>query len=158
MLTTAQKKTIYDSVKTSYTISSLNFTASKIYANQINTPVFPVIVLNFVDEEIKDQNSVGNYLGTPGSEGQRSLAMLSINILAKKAQGLNESVIAKDIARQLSIDIRKNWKSLTGGIQFRRKSQTRDLTHIETAQNVGQTPADVSRQQFDVFISYDITW
>lgn len=154
MLTVAQKKTIYLAVLKNYTIESKAFTPSVIYTNQ-TISTYPTITLNYPEEEMKDQNSVGDYLGTPGSNGQRSLAWLSINILAKDAQGLNANVIAKDIARQLSADIRKNWKSLgSGAIKYKRKSQTRDLTHVEQAAEV----LDVARVQFDVFLSYDITW
>jgi len=75
--------------------------------------------------------------------------------MAEDAQGLNKVTISEEIAGQLANDIRANWTSLSSGtIRFNRKSDTNDLTHIEQAAGT----LDVARQQFDVFLSYDIIW
>ncbi len=158
MLSIGQKKAVYTAVLKSYTVTSSTFTPSVIYSNQPLT-TYPAIILNYLEEEIKEQNACGDYLGTPGSLGQRSLAWLSINVLVKKPNpsitGLNEVLISKDIAKQLAADIRTNWKSLSSGtVRFQRKSQTRDLTHIEQAAGT----FDVARQQFDVYLAYDVIW
>jgi len=154
MLTVAQKKAVYQAVLKNYTIETKAFVAQTIYSNQLTTS-YPVIILNYPQEEDREQNAIGNYLGTPGSEGQRSLAWLSINIEAKDAQGLNANVISKQIARQLSQHIRRNWKLLdSGNIQFRRKSPTKDLTSVNQAAGI----FDTGRQEMDVFLAYNLSW
>uniref|UniRef100_A0A6M3M1R4 Uncharacterized protein n=1 Tax=viral metagenome TaxID=1070528 RepID=A0A6M3M1R4_9ZZZZ len=154
MLTVAQKKAVYQAVLKNYTIETKAFTAQTIYSNQPLTS-YPVIILNYPQEEDREQNTIGNYIGTPGSEGQRSLAWLSINIEAKDAQGLNANVISKDIARQLSQHIRHNWKMLdSGNIKFRRKSPTKDLTAVNQAAGI----FDTARQEMDIFLAYNISW
>lgn len=153
MLSISQKSAIYVAVKTSYVVSGKTITISKIFTNQVMNPDnYPYIVLYFPDEEDLEQNAVGNYIGTDGSEGQRSLALLSLNIYVKDEQGLSGHDIARDIARQLSIDIRQNWKSLSSGtVKFRKKSKTRNLTSVQLASGI----TDTARYQFDVFLAYD---
>ncbi len=147
MLTDAQHKVVFQNILKTYVIATKNFTAQTIYSTQPITS-YPCIILNYPEEEDREQNLIG-------SDVQRSLAWLSINIEAKDAQRLSANVIAKDIARQLSQHIRRNWKMLDGGnIRFRRKSPTKDLTAVNQAAGV----FDASRMEFDVFLAYDLSW
>ncbi len=145
MLTIAQKAAIYSAVKTSYTVDGTVYTPSKIYANQ-GISSYPSIILNYPEEELKDQNLIGADL-------QRSLAWLSINVFAQSSTK-NAMVIAHDITRQLRTDIRQNWGALSSGtVMYKRMSQARDLSMIEIAGNI-----QIARMQFDIFLSYNITW
>lgn len=153
MLSDTQKKAIFVAVLKSYTIATKSFTAATIYNNQVmSSSNYPYILLNYINEEDIEQNAVGEYLGTPGSHGQRSIAILSVNIYAKAAQDLNANQIANEIARLFSVDIHQNWKSLSSGtVKFRSKSATRNLTGVEQAAGI----LDIARRQMDIRLAYD---
>lgn len=145
MLTIAQKQAVYTAMKTAYTVDGKSFTASVIYANQTISS-YPTITLHYGEEEQKDQN-------LDGEARQRSLAWLSLNVYAQSAQAKNAYTIAHDIARQLRTDIRQNWGGIATGLKYKRMSQARDLSMLEIGEGI-----QISRVQFDVFLTYDVTW
>jgi hypothetical protein len=156
MLTVDQRKAIFVAVKSSYTIEGKSFTVGHQYSNQLlNT--YPRILINYVTEESKRQNAIGNFIGLDGYNGQRNIVTISFNIYAKAAQGLSAYIIAQEIARQFSLDIRENWVSLSNDtMKFIEKSETRDLTGLESSES--DIPGELARYQFDVKMSYDISW
>lgn len=150
MLSITQKETIRNNVKTAYVVDGQAFTATVQYANQAITG-YPTITLHHVEEDLVSQNTVG--LGTGY---QRSLDWLSINVFAKSQSGKNAYAIAHEIAKQLRTDIRQNWKSgalLAAGLKFKRMSPARDLSMLEVS-----TGIQIAREQFDVYIDYDLIW
>ena len=154
MLSIAQKKAIYQAVKTAYTVNGEAITCSKIYSNQ-KLSTYPTFILYHASEEDVLQDVIGNFID-PDTKGQRSTSMLSVNLYAKQSDdGLDAHRLGADIIKQFSEDVHKNWSSLSSdSVHFLRKSPTRTLTNIEIAAGI----TDVARYQTDIFLTYNMTW
>jgi hypothetical protein len=155
MLSLTQRGAVYQAVKTSYTVNSEAITCSKIYSNQKMT-TYPTFVLYFSDEGNINQQALGDYIGTDGSNGQRSLTTLSVNLYAKQSTaGMDAHRLGADLMKQFIEDVHANWKSLSSdSVRLFRVSPVRNLTNMMISENV----TDTSRYQVDLQLSYDITW
>lgn len=154
MLSISQKQSVFQSVKKSFVIATKTFTPSVLYSNQKVTS-HPIIMLNYLDEANRDQNAIGNFIGTDGYHGQRSSAFLSINVEAKDSQSLKAHDIAQGIADLLWKDIQLNWQSLASDtVKLKSISEIRNLTAVNQAANI----FDAVRYEMDVRLAYDITW
>jgi len=116
ILSDFQKKEIFKALPSKFTIGTVDFNASKKYANQLTLDeqsIFPIISLNY---PLMGGNTI---LSAIAGNTRYYSTTLTIHILAKSVSGLNGAMIAEGIADNI-IETINGWEltPLTGGVMI----------------------------------------
>jgi hypothetical protein len=145
ILTKTQEQEIFKALPSSFTIETVNFTASKIYPNQMTVehPMYPVITINFSQDGL--QGPLRDLAdGVPFYQ-----SMMTTHVLVQNSDGLAGPVIARGIIQDIITEISTWTTPITGGAQiFDAESD------IKPMQNLGRLMD--SRSIYDYVLSVDL--